>query len=259
MITSAIIRNGMRQVYSKQEWAILWEVAKGTGASGSERRADAIMMSLWPSRGLELHGVEIKISKADWKREAKDPTKAETIAKYCDRWWVFTAPGVISDLAELPPAWGAREFDGKRWKTLREAQKTDAEPVSKEFLASLLRCAQKGAQLDAQVLAAEQIKSLENEKTNLRATHEAQIKAECDRRMRHTQQVEKNVEEFEAKSGIKITGDWRYSPEFGVVAGLLHKLLYRDGWSGVEKIIDEMIKHTNGIKGALEQLNPSKE
>lgn len=61
------IRGGMAKRWRSPEWAIMWEVGEGTGAA-SGRYADAVMMSLWPSRGLELHGVEIKVSKSDWKR-----------------------------------------------------------------------------------------------------------------------------------------------------------------------------------------------
>ena len=68
------IRAAMSKRWAAPEWAIMWEVAEGTGARGG-RYADAVMMSLWPSRGLELHGVEIKISRADWKREAFDPQR----------------------------------------------------------------------------------------------------------------------------------------------------------------------------------------
>ncbi|MDP0929622.1 hypothetical protein Q0601_20755 [Paracoccus onubensis] len=32
-----------------------------------------------------------------------------------------------------------REFNGKRWQTIREADKTDAEPINRHFLAALLR------------------------------------------------------------------------------------------------------------------------
>jgi len=137
-IKAGDIRAGMSKRWAAPEWAIMWEVGEGTGAQ-SGRYADAVMMSLWPSRGLELHGVEIKISRSDWKREAADPTKAEAIAKYCDRWWVHTTPGVVADLSELPPAWGLREFDGKAWLTLREAEKTPVEQVSRRFLAAMLR------------------------------------------------------------------------------------------------------------------------
>lgn len=95
------IRAGMKKRWCDPQWAIMWEVGEGTGAM-SGRYADAVMMSLWPSRGLELHGVEIKISRSDWKREAADPSKAEAIARYCDRWWVHTPPGIVDDLSDLP-------------------------------------------------------------------------------------------------------------------------------------------------------------
>jgi len=129
---------GMARRWIAPEWAIMWEVGEGTGAR-SGRFADAVLMSLWPSRGLELHGVEIKISRSDWRREAADPTKAEAIAKYCDRWWIHTPPGIVADTSELPPAWGLREFDGKGWRTVKEAEKTDAVQVSRPFLAAMLR------------------------------------------------------------------------------------------------------------------------
>lgn len=111
-ITSNHIRTAMSKRWTDPEWAIMWEVGQGTGAAGG-RYADAVMMSLWSSRGLELHGVEIKISRSDWKREAADPSKAEAIARFCDRWWVHTAPGVVDDLSDLPPAWGLRRCSQK--------------------------------------------------------------------------------------------------------------------------------------------------
>lgn len=118
----------MAKRWAAPEYAIMYEVGEGTGAARG-RYADAAIMSLWPSRGLELHGVEIKVSRSDWKREAANPQKAEAIAKYCDRWWIHTPPGIVDDLSDLPPAWGLREFDGSRWHTIREAEKTEAELV----------------------------------------------------------------------------------------------------------------------------------
>jgi hypothetical protein len=54
--------------YCAPAWAIFYEVANATGANGS-RYADAVAMSLYPSRGLELHGFEVKKSRWDWVRE----------------------------------------------------------------------------------------------------------------------------------------------------------------------------------------------
>ena len=137
-ITAATIRAAMAKTWAAPEYALLWEVSDATGTRGT-RSADALIMSLWPSRGLELHGIEIKVSRSDWKREAANPKKAETIAAYCDRWWIHTGPNVIHDLAEVPLNWGWREFDGSRWKTKREAGKVDAKPCDRAFLAALLR------------------------------------------------------------------------------------------------------------------------
>ncbi|MFN4169979.1 MAG: hypothetical protein ACK4HD_16840, partial [Pannonibacter phragmitetus] len=133
-LTSADIRAAMSKRWTQPEYALMWEVGSSTGA-GPSRYADAVIMSLWPSRGLELHGVEIKVSRSDWKREAADPKKAEAIARYCDRWYVHTPPGIVDDLSGLPPAWGLREFDGKTWRTVREAAKNEPEPVTRPFLA----------------------------------------------------------------------------------------------------------------------------
>ena len=65
-------------------WAVLHEVPNATGA-GKVRTADAIAISLWPSRGLEIHGLEIKVSRSDWRRELKQPEKSVPIQRYCHR------------------------------------------------------------------------------------------------------------------------------------------------------------------------------
>src|ERR1700743_963107 len=125
-ITATAMRQAMSKRWAPPEYAVMWEVGRATGAVYGQRYADAVIMSIWPSRGLELHGVEIKISRSDWRREAGDPAKAEASPAYADRWWVFTGPGVIQDTSELPPMWGAREYDGRVWRTIKEAEKTDA-------------------------------------------------------------------------------------------------------------------------------------
>ena len=94
----------LRTKFSDQGYAIFPQVPDGTGAR-KRRTADAIMMSLWPSRGLHLFGIEYKSSLADWRRELKNPDKAESISRYCDYWYILAPAGII-DVAEVPPAWG---------------------------------------------------------------------------------------------------------------------------------------------------------
>jgi hypothetical protein len=60
--------------YARPAWALFGNVRNTTGSgSRQERYADGIAVSLWPSRGLEIHGIEIKVDRQDWKRELADP------------------------------------------------------------------------------------------------------------------------------------------------------------------------------------------
>ena len=73
--------------YAAPQYAFLEQVRNGTGGFAN-RSADAMALSLWPSRGLMLDGFEIKGYRTDWLRELKNPAKAEELAVYCNRWWI---------------------------------------------------------------------------------------------------------------------------------------------------------------------------
>lgn len=199
-ITAGSIRSAMSKRWAAPEYALMWEVGEGTGAA-SGRYADAIIMSLWPSRGLEVHGVEIKVSRADWRREAADPTKAEAIARYCDRWYVHTAPGVVPDVSELPPAWGLREYSGRGWRTIREAEKTEAAPITRNFLAAMLRRADGTTRLLEREAEERGRAEIHAEREKMRADY---AKSLDDAVKRRTSELERNAErlaEFEAAFG----------------------------------------------------------
>jgi len=167
-----------------------------------------VMMSLWPSRGLELHGVEIKVSRSDWRREAADPAKAEAVARYCDRWWIHTAPGVVGDVSELPPAWGLREFDDKSWTTVREAEKTEAQQIGRTFLAALLRRADdtmRGLMAEA-MREARDAQHLEAEKQ--RARYRDDVEAAVKRRTAALEIAAENVRKFEEAFGERSATVW---------------------------------------------------
>lgn len=206
-LTSADIRLAMSKRWAAPEYAIMWEVSNATGGRAS-RYADAVIMSLWPSRGLELHGVEIKISRADWKREAADPAKAEAIARYCDRWYVHTAPGVVDDLSDLPPAWGLREFDGRAWRTIREAAKNEPEPVTRSFLAALLRRADDTMRLLINEATREARDRVSEEIERHRETRAREIEEAAARRTANLDSKAKNFEAFEKAFGADSLRDW---------------------------------------------------
>jgi hypothetical protein len=235
-LKSSEIRAAMAKRWCDPQWSIMWEVGEGTGAR-SGRYADAVMMSLWPSRGLELHGVEIKVSRSDWKREAADPSKAEAIARYCDRWWIHTGPGVVDDLSDLPPAWGLREFDGKSWSTIREAEKTDAEPVTRHFLASMLRRADGAMRvlMDEAMQEARAAQYAEIEKQ--RQTFGDKVDRAVAQRTERLQTERENVAEFERVFGAGSARDWSINyANLGAAA----KALAKCGPDGFGKLTDRL-------------------
>lgn len=238
-ITTADIRAAMRKTWAAPEYAVLWEVAPATGYNHKARYADAMIMSLWPSRGLELHGVEIKVSRADWLREAKDPSKAEALAAFCDRWWIHTCPGVIRDLAEVPVTWGVREWDGRKWKVLREAEKTPANPCDRKFLASLMRRATESATGLARMMAEE---SLAAE----RAAIEERVEKGIAERAERKGQALALLEDLEAGLGFKLQehgwgGQFGYNPaEVGALVRVIIDTGILNGWRSLATIIRHM-------------------
>ena len=131
----------LRRHYPEQAWALIEQVGNGTGWAAN-RHADAVVMGLWPSRGLEIHGIEVKVSRQDWKRELEKPDKAEPIAERCDRWFIAAPKGLI-DLWSLPPAWGLLEIEGEgdktRVLTSKPADKLTPKPLDRMFVAAILR------------------------------------------------------------------------------------------------------------------------
>lgn len=138
------IKQALWRRYSGDATAIAFEVAAGTGRH-AHRHVDAVMMELWPSRGLTLHAMEIKVSTSDLKRELRDPQKAEEIAQYCDFFSIVTPLGLIKRVHDvLPSAWGLIEMDGNgTFKTAKEPRKTRARKLDREFMAALFRAVSK--------------------------------------------------------------------------------------------------------------------
>lgn len=109
----------LEKAYAGDEWLIAFEVPTATGLDAS-RRADAVAMNMWPSRGLALHGFEIKVSRSDFLREIKTPEKAETLYEYCDYWWMVVPEGLVKP-EEVPEIWGLKYAGEKGLKTVRQA------------------------------------------------------------------------------------------------------------------------------------------
>jgi hypothetical protein len=128
----------LRKRYPDPAWAFLEQVANGTGSNQS-RWADAIAMSLWPSRGIELHGIEVKVSRSDWLSELNNPAKADAFQRYCHRWWLAIGDEKIVQPGELPPTWGLLVLKGDTIRCKTEATAAEPKPIDVVFLAGILR------------------------------------------------------------------------------------------------------------------------
>lgn len=141
MTTARHIEVALRKRYPDQAHALIFQVANGTGGNKS-RTADAIAFGLWPSRGLDIEGIEIKVSRSDWLRELADPHKADTFARHCHRWWVATLPSVV-EAGELPPAWGLIELKRGVMRQAVEAPRNPTpDPIPHKMWCAIMRAVQ---------------------------------------------------------------------------------------------------------------------
>ncbi len=131
------------QIYTSPEWAVFYEVANGTGAAAM-RRADAVALGVWPSRGHSLIGFEVKTDRRDWLRELANPEKAERVAAHCDSWYVVTSGPEIAKVEELPRSWGLYVANADRTKLVNKKVAVpypdrDLNIMRRSFAAAMLR------------------------------------------------------------------------------------------------------------------------
>jgi hypothetical protein len=246
VVTTRDINAHMQTAYNEAAgYACLFEVSNGTG-SNAQRSADIILMNLWPSRGMDLNGYEVKSSRSDWLRELKQPEKAWPVMQYMDRWFLLAAPGVAK-LDEIPSNWGFQEFDGKRVRTLKPAPKLEPKPITKTFLGSLLR---------RQVRDADAIvnKQLNDKIRELDAAVEAKVAKRLRDSHNDGQALRDKLTTIKDKTGIDLLG-WQ-GTETQIQAlkfALLHDPMA--AWSGLPGAIGEVeraLKRLQDLKAAVE-------
>lgn len=252
------IQAALRNRYPIRAWALFFEVANGTGAYQS-RYADALAMSLYPSRGLDLHGFEVKTDRQDWLNELKNPEKAETIAKFCDYWWLVIGSMEVAKKEEVPANWGILVMDGKR-KTLRQVKKAKAlmpKAIGRPFLAAILRRANEMAEEERRRADDKhsQDKAYRDayEKGRLRGVEQEVEDVKIDTRGHESLKYE--VAQFEKKSGIKID-QW----SGGRLGEAVHALLYlreKNTAKQLEELAVDLDRVSNDFKKKAQALRSS--
>lgn len=185
--------------FSAPEWAFVPRVRDQTGF-GATRTADALAMGLWPSRGLELIGFEMKVSRSDWLRELKAPAKAETFVGFCDHWYVVAADEKIVADGELPPTWGLMLPRGGGLVVKCLAPKLEAATFDRPFIASLLRSAIE-RNPDKEVKRAAESAAIER----ARKTWQVQHQHEVDVARADVASARRALVDFEKASGVSVS------------------------------------------------------
>lgn len=149
-MTSATVHEMLQAHIFREGWCYLREVRANRGVN-VKSIADAVAVSLYPSRGHHLHGIEIKVSRSDWLRELNNPKKSHDTFIQCASWTLACPDGVVAP-GELPHGWGHIVVSDKkaRYKSRPKVRNNVViTPMSVVMLGHLLNQQQK--EVDAKV------------------------------------------------------------------------------------------------------------
>lgn len=244
-MTTLEIENLLAVRYAPPSYAFIREVRNGTGYAHSPRTMDAMAFGLWPSRGLELIGFEIKVSRSDWQRELKQPEKAEAFYRYLDRWYIVAAENVVRT-DELPIGWGFILAKGDKLKTVVEAAVKKAKPIDRTFLMAIIR------NFDSNYVARSIFKAeVDKGIANGIETAVERAKLENDYKISAYENLLEIVSKFESASGVEIKECWRN--EAGNIGRAVKFVLEH----GEEKIRERLQWTLNGLRETVKNIEES--
>lgn len=252
-ITSDAIYDALRLRYCAPQYALFFEVANGTG-SNIRRYCDALAMSLFPSRGLGMHGFEVKVSRSDWQRELALPDKVEEgIYRFCDHWWVTAVPGVVRE-GELPETWGLLELREGKLRQMKAAPKLQPMPMDRSFIAALLRRADEGMTARVRNLANAETAVIRAKLDALTTDNDAAIEAAVEERTKRHRDLVANVRKFEEFSGISILG-YGYEAEKGRLIRAMNAAGLASTYGGLHGLASQLANTAQKIRDELAEFD----
>lgn len=237
------IEDLLRARYPQKTHALMFEVRNAAGFSAT-RSCDAIAVGLWPSRGLELTGFEIKRSRTDWQREYREPEKADAFTAFCDAWYVVASDDKIVQMDELPERWGLLVATSREnLKCVKAAPKLTPEPLSRGMLATLLK------------------RAIEQERGPIKAARDEGFAAgqkyqrELEERRRkdgldELSTLRKKVDDFERASGIAMYWE-RDGAKIGDAVRVVLNGGHKEYAGRLKRLLDEVQGLTHMLDGAV--------
>lgn len=194
-ITSSDIKIGLRNSLASGH-QVFFEVGNDTGAKVS-RHADAVAIGIWPSTGHQIHGYEIKVSRADFLNEMKQPEKSWPVMQFCHRWSLLTPPGLVR-VDELPPNWGLSTYDGRSMRAVKHPPLLTPQPLSPGFVAALVR---RAGEADAELITAAEKKLRTELEKSFRDRLDRELSSQREGRLRDADKAVKFFEAFKEALG----------------------------------------------------------
>jgi hypothetical protein len=239
--TESKVFNQLRHIFPSPAYVRIPQVRNGTGYSrATTRTADAVIASCWPSRGMWLAGVEIKVHISDWKKELARPEKAAEIQQYCNHWYVACPRGLI-DVAMVPQTWGLIEVTGTTATIEKQAPDLTPRPVDLALVCSILRS----------VESVTVPKDLVDDQIAERV--QEALKGEKTRQQYESNSLTESVRVFEAASGVKIGMRWD-AGDIGAAVGFIRKVGIAHAVQVAERMAGQCELAAKGFRRAMTDL-----
>ncbi len=164
------------------------------------RTLDAVVFDTWPSSGLSLHGLEVKTTRADLRRELQNTKKFADFGKHLDHFSIV-APTGVANLDMLPETWGLYCPDGngklraRRKPLMLHDHLRNPKEMTRSLAAAFMR-ALVARSIDAEAQAAEYDRGYTNGL--------AEGKNKSKRAVVKTEALQGAIDKFEEASGVRI-------------------------------------------------------
>jgi hypothetical protein len=220
-MNAAEVRERLERRWPNNGHLIVHEAPMNADRSG--QRIDMLVLGLWASRGYEIEAVEIKVSVGDWRREQKNPGKADFWVRHTDRFWIAAPSEVAKKIQhEIPPAWGLISVGESQNRVLIEApRRTDREPLPWAATVGVLRSA---ADAGTNALARAHRDGVTEGKKSVTVTTATDAEVT---RLRKIEREHKNLlqamSEYAAASGVDLTKRPYQAQDLGFVVGLVNR------------------------------------
>jgi len=237
----------LRGRFPEREYIIMEEVRDNAGFDAG-RSADFIAVNTWPSRGLAIHGLEMKASRSDWLRELKDPRKAESILKFCDYFWLLTKSDDVARLEEIPSNWGWLSVKGEKLQCKKDAPKLEPRELTRGFfIAMLKRSSDKTNYVHRD--------SIKDEITKAKESAEQMKGYRVEQMQKERDELAKRIYDFEKASGVKLDR-WKDQTKIGEAVAFLSNGGVPEIEQDLKRLESRAKEIHNQISHVLNSLNP---